>query len=275
MEHRKDIRDFLASRRAKITPEEAQVPVYGGKRRVPGLRREEVALLAGVSVDYYTRLERGNLRGVSDTVLNSVAAVLRLDESERAHLFDLARGSASGGAGRRRAASPLRPALRHVLDALAGAPAWISDERLDVLAANALCAALYQDAFAEQGREPNLARFVFLDPRSRDFFLDWGQHADNAAASLCAATGRHRGDEKLAALVAELRAGSDDFRARWQAHDVRLQLDGAKGLQHPVAGRLDLVYERLQLPSDAGLTLFVLVAEPGSPTADRLKLLGG
>ena len=231
-------------------------------------------MLAGVSVDYYTRLERGHLRGVSDSVLNSVAAVLRLDEAERTHLFDLARASSLERADRQTTVAPLRPGLQYVLDALVGAPAWISDERLDILAANALCVALYKDVFAQQGRTANLARFVFLDPKSRDLFLRWSQHADNIAASLCAATGRNPHDEGLAGLVDELLERSDDFRDRWRAHDVRLQLDGPKSLQHPIAGQLDLVYERMALTADPGLTLFVLVAEPGSPAADRLKLLG-
>ena len=187
---RSDIREFLTTRRARITPQQAGLPAYGAKRRVPGLRREEVALLAGVSVDYYTRLERGNLRGVSDTVLNAVSKVLRLDEAERAHLFDLVHAASTI---RRTHAKPgvvqIRASVQHVLDALVGVPAWVTNERLDILAANRLCRALYSDAFAATDRPVNLARFVFLNPRSSEFFLDWVQHADAAVSILRTAAG--------------------------------------------------------------------------------------
>jgi transcriptional regulator with XRE-family HTH domain len=274
VDQRKEIRDFLTERRARITPQQAGIPAYGAKRRVPGLRREEVALLAGVSVDYYTRLERGNLSGVSDAVLNSVAKVLHLDDAERAHLFDLTRTTATARrAHRKPTVAQVRPSIQHVLDALVGAPAWISNERLDILAANQLCHALYSDAFTQPERPVNLARFVFLNPRSHKFFLDWDHHADNAVAILRTAAGRDPYDEKLSNLVGELCTRSDDFRNRWGSHNVRFHGTGVKKMHHPVVGQLDLTYEGMDLPADPGLTLFVLTAESTSATADRLKLL--
>ena len=275
VDQRREIRDFLTSRRARITPQQAGIPAYGAKRRVPGLRREEVALLAGVSVDYYTRLERGNLTGVSDTVLSAVAKVLHLDDAERAHLFDLARTAAATPrrAHRKPALLQVRPSIRHVLDALIGAPAWVSNERLDVLATKQLSHALYSDAFAEAERPVNLARFIFLNPRAHEFFLDWDQQADNAVAILRTAAGRDPYDERLCNLVGELCTRSDDFRIRWGSHNVRFHRTGLKRMRHPVVGQLDLTYEGMELPADPGLTLFVLTAEPASATADRLKLL--
>ena len=190
--HRKDIRDFLTSRRARITPERAGLPAYGGNRRVAGLRREEVALLAGVSVDYYTRLERGNLTGVSESVLHAVAAALQLDDAEREHLFDLARAANATPRTRRRrpCAAGVRPSVQRVLDAMSGAPAWVHNDRLDFLAANRLGYALYSEFFTDPVRPANSARFMFLNPRSRDFYPDWERIADNTVAILRGAAGR-------------------------------------------------------------------------------------
>ncbi|OHU22737.1 transcriptional regulator [Mycobacteroides franklinii] len=275
MDKRAEIRDFLTSRRARITPQQAGIPVYGAQRRVPGLRREEVALLAGVSADYYTRLERGNLAGVSDSILSAVARVLQLDEAERTHLFDLARSTqASRRTPRRPAAHQVRPNILHILDAVVGAPAWVSNERLDILAANDLCRALYHDAFTQQDRPANLARFVFLATPSRDFFLNWDRHADDCVAMLRTAAGRDPYDEGLTQLVGELSTRSDDFRVRWGAHDVRFHRTGLKKLHHPAVGQLDLTYERMDLAADPGIMLYVMTAEPNSTTAERLKLLG-
>lgn len=274
MDPRNDIRDFLTTRRARITPQQAGIPDYGAKRRVPGLRREEVALLAGVSVDYYTRLERGNLGGVSDAVLASVAKVLQLDEAERAHLSDLAKATSTVRRSKPKpAAATVSANVQHVLDAMIGAPAWVSNERLDIIAINQLGLALYSDAFARPERPVNLARFVFLDPQSREFFLDWDQHADNAVDILRTAAGRNPFDESLTNLVGELSTRSDDFRTRWGTHNVRLHRTGDKRLHHAAVGDIDLTFEGLDLASHPGLTMYVMTAVPGSAAEDRLKIL--
>lgn len=275
MDQRKEIREFLATRRARITPEQAGIPDYGSTRRVPGLRREEVALLAGVSVDYYTRMERGNISGVSDSVINAVSKVLQLDEAEHAHLFDLARAAQSIRRPERKpSARKIRPSVQHLLDALVGVPAWVSNERLDMLAVNQLGEALYRDATTDPERPINIARFLFLNLRSRDFFVDWDQHADNAVAILRTAAGRDPYDERLTYLIGELSTRSDDFRKRWGAHNVRLHRTGLKTLHHSAVGQLDLTFDGLELAADPGLTLYVMTADPNSTTAERLKLLG-
>jgi len=274
MDHRTAIRAFLTSRRARITPERAGLPAYGGNRRVAGLRREEVALLAGVSVDYYTRLERGNLTGVSESVLYAVAKALQLDDAEREHLFDLARTANATPRTRRRSSSAgVRPSVQRVLDAMSGAPAWVHNDRLDFLAANRLGYALYSEFFTDPVRPANSARFMFLNPRSRDFYPEWEQIADNTVAILRGAAGRNPFDEKLTKLIGELSTRSEDFRTRWAAHNVRLHRTGVKRLHHPVVGDLDLTYEGMELPSDPGLMLFAYTAEPGSPSEDGIKLL--
>ena len=273
VDHRNDIRDFLTSRRARITPDRAGLPVYGGNRRVAGLRREEVALLAGVSVDYYTRLERGNLTGVSESVLHSVAHALQLDDAEREHLLDLARAANATPRTRRRSTSAgVRPSVQRVLDAMTGAPAWVHNDRLDFLGANRLGYALYSEFFTDPVRPANSARFMFLNPRSRDFYPDWERIADNTVAILRGAAGRNPYDENLTKLVGELSTRSEDFRTRWAAHNVRLHRTGVKHLHHPVVGDLELTYEGLELPSDPGLTLFAYTAEPGTRSEDGLKL---
>lgn len=274
VDERKDIREFLTSRRARITPQQAGLPDYGAKRRVPGLRREEVALLAGVSVDYYTRLERGNLTGVSDSVLNSVATVLQLDETERAHLFNLIKVSQGPRRTPRKAGSRIRPSVQLILDAMVGVPAWVSNDRLDILAINAVGAELYRDAIDGADGRANIARFLFLDPRAREFFVDWNQQADNAVAILRGAAARDPYDDRLTQLVGELSTRSDEFRVRWGAHIIRAHESGPKALKHPAVGQLDLTFDRLELAADPGLTLYVMTAEPNSPTAERLQLLG-
>jgi transcriptional regulator with XRE-family HTH domain len=277
MDSRTELRDFLTSRRAKITPEQAGVPlhVYAGSRRVPGLRREEVAMLAGVSTDYYTRLERGNARGASDSVLDAVARALNLDEAERAHLFDLAR--AVGTPVRNRAASrgknDVRPALQNLLDAMAMAPAYISNARLDVLAANRLGRAIYAPLFDGASRPPNIARFIYLDPAAADFYDDWDRTAHDAVAMLRTAAGRTPRDKALSALIGELATQSEPFRTRWAAHDVRRYCTGVKLLRHPVVGEIHLGFEAMDLPTDHDLTLFAYSAKPGTPDHDALELL--
>jgi transcriptional regulator with XRE-family HTH domain len=268
------IQEFLASRRARVTPEQAGLPTYGGRRRVAGLRREEVAMLAGMSVDYYTRLERGHLGGASESVLDALARALQLDEAERAHLFDLAR-SVSGSARphRRPAAQRVRPGVQRVLDAMTTAPAWVRNGRADVLATNALGRALYAPLFDSPAQPPNTARFAFLDPRGPEFYVDWAKTADDMVAILRAEAGRHPYDRGLTDLVGELSTRSEEFRTRWAAHDVRFHRTGAKRLHHPLVGDLDLTYEALDITSDAGQTLLVYTAEPATPTADALQLL--
>lgn len=274
MTHTEDVRNFLSSRRARITPEEAGLPVYGGNRRVAGLRREEVAMLAGVSVDYYIRLERGNLSGASDSVLEALCRALKLDDAETAHLFDLARtATAAPRSRRKRSALTVRPSVQRVLDAITTAPAWVRNDRGDVLASNELGAALYLDMMSEGGTPPNSARFTFLNPKSRDFFADWERAADDMVAVLRSTAGKNPLDKDLSDLVGELSTRSEEFRVRWARHDVKYHRTGRKHLHHPVVGELDLSYEALELPADPGLRINVYTAEPGSPSEDGLKLL--
>jgi len=283
MDLKAETREFLATRRARITPDKAGLPAYGGNRRVPGLRREEVAMLAGVSVDYYTRLERGNLGGVSESVLEALADALQLDEAERVHLFDLSRAANASGAARsraRRAPAPsLRPSVQRILDALDGAPAFVRNGRLDVLGANAMGRALYAPLYDSPeriaNRPVNTARFQFLDPEAAGRF--WGDKAPrlahDAVAILRAEAGRNPYDRNLTDLVGELSTRSEDFRRLWASHDVRLHRTGTKVFHHPAVGMLELGYEALMLPADPGLQLNVYTAVPGSPSDDGLKLL--
>ena len=276
MDHRSEIRDFLTTRRARLTPEQAGLPVYGGNRRVAGLRREEVALLAGVSVDYYTRLERGNLSGVSESVLEALTRALQLNEAESVHLHDLARqANLTPAAARRRRPSTgsVRPAVQQLLDGMTMAPAYVRNGRLDVLGSNQLGRAVFAPLFAETITTPNIARFIFLDPNAPDFYLDWDELAGDAVALLRAEAGRDPYDRNLSDLVGELSTRSDDFRCRWAAHDVRLHRTGIKRLHHPLVGDLTLAYESMELTADAGLRLNAYSAEPGSPSSDALSLL--
>lgn len=274
MDNRNEIREFLTSRRAKITPDQAGLRTYGGQRRVPGLRREEVALLAGVSVDYYTRLERGNANGVSEGVLEALARALQLDEAERAHLFDLARAAGSTTRRRRRAAPQrVRPSIRRMLDAITGAPAFVRNGRMDILAANRLGRAFYSQHFDSPHGPPNSARFIFLDPRAPDFYVDWEQVATDAVAVLRSEAGRDPYDRDLSDLVGELSTRSDTFRTRWAAHNVRYHDTGSKRFHHQVVGDLSLTFDTMQLSADVGLMLFVYTAEPGSKSEEALNLL--
>lgn len=274
MDNRDEVREFLASRRARITPEQAGLPHYGGSRRVPGLRRAEVALLAGVSPDYYVRLERGNLAGVSDSVLEAVARALQLDDAERSHLHDLARAASTGARARRRpAGQQVRPAVQRLLDAMTDAPTFVRNGRLDVLAINPLGRALYSPAFAGPAEPVNLARFCFLDPAAHDFHPNWEEAANTTVALLRTEAGRDPYDKGLTDLVGELVTRSEPFRTRWAAHDVRLHHTGVKRFHHPVVGPLTLGYEAMPLPADPGLTMTAYHAEAGSPSHDGLRLL--
>jgi transcriptional regulator with XRE-family HTH domain len=274
VDSRSEIREFLTSRRAKITPEQAGLRTYGGNRRVPGLRREEVALLAGVSVDYYTRLERGSAAGVSESVLEALARALQLDEAERAHLFDLARAAHATPLRRRRPAPQrVRPSVQRILDAVTAAPPFVRNGRMDLLAANRLGRAFYSRHFDSPHGPPNSARSIFLDPRATDFYVDWEQVATDAVAILRSEAGRDPYDRDLSDLVGELSTRSETFRTRWAAHNVRFHDTGFKRFHHPVVGDLELTFETMQLAADAGLMLFVYTAEPGSKSEEALNLL--
>ena len=273
MDTKREIREFLTSRRGRITPQQAGLPIFGDNRRVPGLRREEVAMLAGVSVDYYTRLERGNLRGASESVLDAVARALQLDEAERAHLFDLARAAGPGKPSRRSAPKQVRLSVQRLLDAMTDAPALVQNGRLDILAANRLGRALYSELYLDPTRPVNHARFTFLDPRAHDFYPDWDRAANDGVALLRAEAGRNPNDRALTDLVGELSTRSEEFRIRWAAHNVRLHQTGAKNFHHPVVGDLTLTFEMMELAADPGLNLLAYSAEPGSRSAEALNLL--
>jgi transcriptional regulator with XRE-family HTH domain len=274
MSNSEEIRDFLASRRARITPEQAGLPAYGGKRRVPGLRREEVALLAGISVEYYTRLERGNARGASESVLEGIVRALQLDDAERAHLSDLVRAANTTRPPRRRPAQQrVRPSVQRILDSMTGIPAFVQNGRLDVLYVNRLGRALFWYLGSDLGATPNAARFIFLDPRATDFYKDWETIANDVVALLRAEAGRDPYDRALSDLIGELSTRSEDFRVRWAAHNVRFHRTGVKNYHHPVVGDLTVTYEALELPGDPGQTIFVYLAEPNSPSHEALSLL--
>lgn len=275
MDITREIREFLSSRRARLSPEKAGLPAYGGNRRVKGLRREEVAMLAGVSVDYYVRMERGSLSGVSESVLDALASALQLDEAEREHLFALARESGAPAKRRKRkSAGTLRPALLQMLDAITEAPAWIRNGRHDILAMNQLARALYSPVLADPRRPANTTRFVYLNPEEAErFFVDYDQIARDAAAMLRLEAGSNPHDEKLIALVGELSTRSELFRQRWASQDVRFHRSGRKRLNHPIVGQLDLDFEAMPLPSEPGLQMNVYTAAAGNPTADALKML--
>ncbi|TQJ36894.1 helix-turn-helix transcriptional regulator [Streptomyces sp. NBC_00080] len=276
MDNQAEVREFLTSRRAKITPEQAGLP-SGSRRRVPGLRRSEVAALADVSVEYYAKLERGNLAGVSPAVLEAVACALRLDDAERAHLLNLAQAADGSDAlirPRRRAAQwKAHRSLQWVLDAVTAGPAFVRNGRMDLLAVNQLARAFYDDVYATTGNQANLARFQFLDPASRRFYLDWDQAADVAVAILRTEAGRNPHDKDLHDLVGELSTRSDEFRTRWGAHNVRHHGTGTKRFHHHTVGDLTLAYEGLEMAAAPGLTLTVYTAEPGSAHEEGLRLL--
>jgi transcriptional regulator with XRE-family HTH domain len=272
---RAQIREFLSTRRARISPEQAGLPVYGGdRRRVPGLRRSEVASLAGISPEYMTKLERGNATGVSDSVIDGLAHALQLDEAERAHLQDLLRTAGSTRPRRRRPARQrVRPTVQRILDSMTGAPAFVLNGRLDVLAANDLGIALYSPIFADPTRPANTARFVFLDPHATEFFRDYDKAANDTVALLRAEAGRDPYDRDLSDLIGQLSTRSEEFRRRWAAHNVRIHTSGVKLLHHPVVGDLDLPFESFPAPADPSQSLLIYTAEHGSPTADALSVL--
>ena len=273
MDTKSEIRDFLTSRRARIKPEDVGLTTYG-PRRVPGLRREEVATLAGVSVDYYNRMERGNLGGASESVLDALAGALQLDEAERAHLHDLARASGPSARSRRRSMKQnVRPSVQWMLDSMTGSAAIAENGRLDALATNRLGRAFHSHLFDGSGRPVNFARFVFLDPRAEEFFADWERAAKDCAALLRSEAGRTPYDRELSDLVGELSTQSEEFRGHWATHDVRLHNKGEKRFSHPVVGELELSYNRIELPGDPGVVIVAYTAEPGSKSAEAFSLL--
>jgi transcriptional regulator with XRE-family HTH domain len=271
---KREIQEFLTSRRARITPEQAGLRTFGtGPRRVPGLRLEELASLAGVSIAYYTKLERGDASGVSDTVLDALSRALQLDDPERAHLFDLVRAQQPVARTRRRSTPPtIRPSVHRLLDRI-DAPAYIRNGRMDIVAINKLGEALYSEILANPRRPANTARFCFLDPRATTFYVDWDESADASVAVLRAEAGRNPHDQELTNLIGELSTQSEDFRVRWARHDVGTHDAGVKRLHHPLVGRLDLTYEGMTLATDPDLVLFVFTAQTGSKSDEALNLL--
>lgn len=275
-----DLREFLTTRRARITPEQAGLPVYGANRRVTGMRREEVALLAGISVEYYTRLERGSVGSVSDGVLDGLVHALQLDEAERDHLYRLVRaaGTPAGRAPRRTPVKKrVRPTVQRIVDQMP-MPAYLRNSRFDILVANDLGRALYsplydQAAAHTPGQPPNSARFCFLDPVATEYFVDYDKVANDCVAYLRAEAGRDPYDKDLSELVGELSTRSDDFRRRWAAHDVRYHRTGRKRLHHPLVGDLELDYEAFELAGDPGQRINVYTAPPDSASEEALKLL--
>ncbi|SDS67404.1 Helix-turn-helix domain-containing protein [Friedmanniella luteola] len=277
MDTRDDIREFLTSRRERLTPAAAGLPDFGGRRRVKGLRREEVALLAGMSTEYYVRLERGNAAGVSEAILDSISRALQLDEAEHAHLYHLVRASNRGvpPARRRGPSRPqrVRPGVQQLIDTMRDVPVYVQNGRLDAVATNRLGAALYSEMFVLPQRPVNAARFTFLDPRARAFYRDWTSNAQQIVALLRAEAGRSPYDRILTDLVGELATRSDEFRTLWASHDVRVHRTGTKQIHHPVVGDLDLTFEAMDLTSEPGLQLLAFTAAPGSPSQDGLQLL--
>jgi transcriptional regulator with XRE-family HTH domain len=272
MPGRDDASEFLKTRRARISPAQAGIRELGRARRVPGLKREEVALLAGVSTEYYARLERGDLRGVSDVVLNALARALQLDDAEHAHLFDLARAtSLPGQPTRRPAQSSVRPSIERLLETMSATPAYVRNARFDIVSANELCLALYTDVLSRAALPFNLARYVFLDPGARDFFVAWERMADDITAALRIEAGRNPGDSFLSLLVGELATGSETFATRWARHNVRLHVTSTKSLRNSLVGEIELTGDALDL--GGGLTVIAYTAERGSRAQEQLDLL--
>lgn len=271
-----DISEFLTSRRAKLTPADIGLPDFGGRRRVPGLRREEVALVAGVSSEYYKRLERGNALGVSEAVVDGISRALQLDEAEHAHLNDLIRAANAGASPQRRRPSrksQLTPSMQQTIDAMSTVPVFMQNGRLDAVAVNRLGRALFSEMLDDAGPPANAARFIFLDPRAQTFYRDWDGQTRQIVATLRAEAGRSPHDRPLSDLVGELSTRSDLFRQLWGAHDVREHRTGLKNVHHPVVGDLDLTFQVMDLAADRGLQMIIFSAEPGSATQERLQLL--
>uniref|UniRef100_A0AAU2V336 Helix-turn-helix transcriptional regulator n=1 Tax=Streptomyces sp. NBC_00003 TaxID=2903608 RepID=A0AAU2V336_9ACTN len=274
MDQRAELSEFLRSRRARLKPGDVGMPDHGRHRRVPGLRREELAQLAGVSVAYYTRLEQGNAQNVSVEVLEAIGRALRLNDTEQNHLTHLAKGKAKKKRASAARAHEFRPALQELIDAMEGVPAYLLGPRLDILAWNRLAAALLGDLSQLPPQERNLARHVFLDPASRSLYVDWHNKAVDVVSVLRLCAGCYPDDPQLTALIGELSVKSEEFRSMWAAHTVADKGHGVKRLRHPVVGELTLAYETLKLPDAHDLSLVTFHAEPGSKSEESLRLLG-
>lgn len=273
MEQRIEVGEFLRTRRDRLTPEQAGI-IGGGRRRVPGLRREEVAMLAGISVDYYAKMERGDLRGVSPEILDAIARALHLDDAEIDHLHDLAQAANPRPATRRPAAAhSVEPSFQQFLDAVTGAPVWVRDRRMNIITANSLGRALYRPILDDPAGQGNTARFMFLSPAARLFFPAWEQGADDIVATMRGYAGQHPRDRQLTDVIGELVTRSDAFRQRWAAHNVRHHHAGVKRVHHPDVGDLELTYTAMHLPAHPEWFMFGYTAEPGTATAERLTLL--
>ncbi|WP_433452154.1 helix-turn-helix domain-containing protein [Streptomyces sp. CA-142005] len=272
LDRRAELSEFLRSRRARLKPEDVGLPDFGRHRRVPGLRREELAQLAGVSVAYYTRLEQGNGRNVSAEILDSIARALRLTDAEHAHLTHLAKPKSHKKKPAARQ-QQVRGALRQLLDTMDGVPAYVVGRRSEILAWNRMASAVFGDWAELPAGERNWARLVFLRPDYRELFIDWEQKAIDIVCALRMDAGCHPDDPKLSALVGELSVKSEEFRRLWATHDVKEKSHGVKRLHHPLVGDLSLNFESFRLPDDSEQSLITYHAEPGSPSADSLRLL--
>ncbi|MEU2747760.1 helix-turn-helix transcriptional regulator [Streptomyces collinus] len=272
LDRRAELSEFLRTRRARLKPEDVGLPDFG-RRRVPGLRREELAQLAGVSVAYYTRLEQGNGRNVSAEVLGSIAHALRLSDAEHAHLMHLAKPKKQHGKKPAARSRQVRPALRHLLDSIDNVPAYIVGRRSDILAWNRMAAALFGDWAEQPAQERNWARMVFLRPEYRELFVEWDQKAADIVGYLRMDAGCHPDDPQLSALVGELSVKSEDFRRLWAAHDVKEKSYGVKRMRHPLVGELTLSFETFRLVDESEQSLITYHAEPGTPSAEALRLL--
>ncbi len=275
MSNASEIREFLVSRRARITPSLVGLPCGGRQRRVKGLRREEVAVLADISVEYYTRLERGNANGVSSDVLEAVGRALQLDEAERAHLANLVRAANVSTPHRSSAVPQVRPAVKRIVNSITDVPALVRNGRFDILYANPLAEALYSELFAEPARPINSARFIFLSRRARTFYVDWDTVAREVVAALHGEAGRNPYGEELSSLIGLLSTQSEEFRVLWASHDVRFHRSGIKQFRHPLVGDIALSYEVMDVSADPGLMVLVYSAEPGSRSEAALQELAG
>jgi transcriptional regulator with XRE-family HTH domain len=275
MDNQAEVSDFLRTRRNRITPAQAGI-LGGGRRRVPGLRREELAALAGTSVDYIAKMERGNLAGVSAEVLDAVARALQLDDAETEHLHDLARAAAPASPRRRPRpqSATVRPTLQRFLEAITGTPVWVRNQRMDYVAGNDLGEALFSPILDDPASRRNNALFTFLSPAARIYYPDWEQGADSVVASLRSSAGRNPHDKSLTDLIGELVTRSDDFRYRWARHDVRFHRAGTKRIHHPAVGDLEFSFEAMELPDSPGLTMYAYTTEAGSASEERVRLLG-